>query len=62
MRSTGCGRPANYWVGLMTAELWAGLATTTDPAQDLPREKLPVLGAAVLAACDAGPVQTGSTP
>ncbi|MCY4633970.1 MAG: tannase/feruloyl esterase family alpha/beta hydrolase [Acidobacteria bacterium] len=46
------GAPANYWIGLMTAELWAGLATTRDPAQDLPREKLPLLGAAVMAACD----------
>ena len=36
----------------MTAELWAGLATTRDPGQDLPRAKLPVLGAAVMAACD----------
>ncbi len=47
------GAPANYWVGLMTGELWAGLATTKVAGQDLPREKLPVLGAAVLAACDA---------
>ena len=47
------GAPANYWIGLMTGELWAGLATTKDPAQDLPREKLPLLGAAVLDACDA---------
>jgi feruloyl esterase len=46
------GAPANYWIGLMTGELWAGLATTRDPAQDLPRAKLPVLGAAVMAACD----------
>ena len=46
------GAPANYWIGLMTAELWAGLATTRDPGQDLPRAKLPVLGAAVMAACD----------
>ena len=46
------GAPANYWIGLMTGELWSGLATTKDPAQDLPREKLPVLGAAVLDACD----------
>ena len=47
------GAPANYWVGLMTGELWAGLATTRTPGQDLPREKLPALGAAVLDACDA---------
>ncbi len=47
------GAPANYWVGLMTGELWAGLATTRTPGQDLPREKLPLLGAAVLEACDA---------
>ena len=47
------GAPANYWIGLMTGELWAGLATTKDPAQDLPREKLPLLGAVVLEACDA---------
>ena len=47
------GAPANYWLGLMTGELWAGLATTQVAGQDLPREKLPVLGAAVLAACDA---------
>ncbi|MYN65193.1 MAG: tannase/feruloyl esterase family alpha/beta hydrolase [Acidobacteria bacterium] len=46
------GAPANHWIGLMTAELWAGLATTRDPEQDLPRAKLPVLGAAVMAACD----------
>lgn len=47
------GAPANYWVGLMTGELWSGLATTREPGQNLPREKLPALGAAVLAACDA---------
>ena len=47
------GAPANYWIGLMTGELWSGLATTRDPAQDLPRAKLPVLGAAVMDACDA---------
>ena len=47
------GAPANYWIGLMTGELWAGLATTKTPGQDLPREKLPLLGAAVLEACDA---------
>jgi feruloyl esterase len=47
------GAPANYWIGLMTGELWAGLATTRTPGQDLPREKLPLLGAAVLEACDA---------
>lgn len=47
------GAPANYWLGLMTGELWAGIATTKVAGQDLPREKLPVLGAAVLAACDA---------
>ena len=47
------GAPANYWVGLMTGELWSGLATTRVPGQNLPREKLPVLGAAVLKACDA---------
>ena len=47
------GAPANYWIGLMTGELWSGLATTRDPAQDLPRAKLPALGAAVMAACDA---------
>jgi len=46
------GAPANYWIGLMTAELWAGLATTRDPEQNRPRAKLPVLGAAVMAACD----------
>lgn len=46
------GAPANYWIGLMTAELRAGLATTRDAGQDLPRAKLPVLGAAVMAACD----------
>ena len=46
------GAPANYWIGLMTGELWSGLATTRDPAQNLPRAKLPVLGAAVMAACD----------
>lgn len=47
------GAPANYWIGLMTGELWSGLATTRDPEQDLPGAKLPVLGAAVMAACDA---------
>ena len=47
------GAPANYWVGLMTGELWSGLATTRVPGQNLPREKLPVLGAAVLKTCDA---------
>ncbi len=47
------GAPGNYWIGLMTGEMWSGLATTRVPGQDLPREKLPALGAAVREACDA---------
>ena len=46
------GAPANYWTGLMAGELWSGLASLHDPASNLPDDKLPMLGAAVLAACD----------
>ena len=46
------GAPANYWTGLMAGELWSGLASLHDPAGSLPDAKLPMLGAAVLAACD----------
>jgi feruloyl esterase len=49
------GAPANYWTHLMAGQLWYGLATRTNPDTDLesPTDKLQVIHAAVLQACDA---------
>jgi len=47
------GAPANYWTHLMVGAVWVNLATLADQASYIPSEKLPAIGAAVLAACDA---------
>ncbi len=47
------GAPANYWTHLLTGAMWDVQATTLDPASYIPASKIPALGAAVLAACDA---------
>jgi feruloyl esterase len=49
------GAPANYWTHLMAGQLWYGLATRVDPASNLeaPQNKLALIHAAVLKACDA---------
>jgi feruloyl esterase len=48
------GAPANYWTHLQAAQLSFGLATHVDPASSLeqPTNKLAMLHAAVLKACD----------
>jgi feruloyl esterase len=47
------GAPANNWIHLMLGAIWVNLATLLDQASYIPAEKLPAIGAAVIAACDA---------
>lgn len=47
------GAPANYWTHLLVGAMWDVQATTLDPASYIPASKIPALGVAVLAACDA---------
>jgi Tannase and feruloyl esterase len=47
------GAPANYMTRLLAHSLWIGHATLKDPASYIPREKYPMLHAAVLETCDA---------
>ena len=47
------GAPANFWTHLLVDAMWVNLATTLDQASYIPAGKLPAIGAAVLAACDA---------
>lgn len=47
------GAPANYWTHLVSAGIWNMQATEANPASYIPAAKIPALGAAVLAACDA---------
>ena len=47
------GAPANFWTHLLTKALADGQATTLDPASYIPASKLPAIGRAVNAACDA---------
>ena len=47
------GAPANFWTHLMVDFMWVNQATTLDQASYIPASKLPAIGAAVLAACDA---------
>ncbi len=47
------GAPANFWTHLVTNAMWDARATTLDAASYIPAAKLPVISAAVLAACDA---------
>jgi len=47
------GAPANFWTHLMVDFMWVNQATMLDQASYIPFSKLPAIGAAVLAACDA---------
>jgi len=47
------GAPANFWTHLLVGAMWITQATTLDQASYIPAAKLPAIGAAVLAACDA---------
>src|SRR5271157_3861477 len=47
------GAPANFWTHLLVDAMWVNQATTLDQASYIPAGKLPAIGAAVLAACDA---------
>jgi feruloyl esterase len=47
------GAPANFWTHLLVEAMWVNQATTLDQASYIPAGKLPAIGAAVLAACDA---------
>jgi feruloyl esterase len=47
------GAPANFWTHLLVDAMWVNQATTLDQASYIPASKLPAIGAAVLAACDA---------
>jgi feruloyl esterase len=47
------GAPANFWTHLLVGAVWVTQATTLDQASYIPASKLPAIGAAVLAACDA---------
>jgi feruloyl esterase len=47
------GAPANFWTHLLVGTMWVVQATTLDQASYIPAGKLPAIGAAVLAACDA---------
>lgn len=48
------GDPANYWTHLyMGGHLWITQALENDPSGYVPSGKLPMIGAAVVAACDA---------
>jgi feruloyl esterase len=47
------GAPANFWTHLLAGTMWVVQATTLDQASYIPAGKLPAIGAAVLAACDA---------
>jgi feruloyl esterase len=47
------GAPANFWTHLMASAIWDLQATLDNPASYIPSSKLPALGKAVLAACDA---------
>jgi feruloyl esterase len=47
------GAPANFWTHLLAGALFGAQATTLDPASYIPARKLPVIAAAVNAACDA---------
>jgi feruloyl esterase len=47
------GAPANFWTHLLVDAMWVVQATTLDQPSYIPAGKLPAIGAAVLAACDA---------
>ena len=47
------GAPANFWTHLLATAVWNIQATQSDPASYIPASKIPAIGAAVVAACDA---------
>ncbi len=47
------GAPANYWTTLLSTAVADTQALTLDPASFIPPAKIPAIGAAVVAACDA---------
>ena len=47
------GAPANFWTHLLVGAMWVNQAITLDQASYIPAGKLPAIGAAVLAACNA---------
>ena len=47
------GAPANFWTGLLAEFMWVNQALLLDRASYIPAAKIPAIGAAVLAACDA---------
>ena len=46
------GAPANFWTALLAMSAWDSQALTLDPASYIPGSKMPVIAAAVVAACD----------
>ncbi len=46
------GAPANYWTALLSTAATDTQALTLDPASFIPPAKIPIISAAVLAACD----------
>jgi feruloyl esterase len=47
------GAPANYYSHLVVGGMWAVLATSLEPESYIPASKIPMIGHAVLKACDA---------
>jgi|HubBroStandDraft_6_1064221.scaffolds.fasta_scaffold05509_6 hypothetical protein len=47
------GAPANYWTHLLTTAVWNLQALQSDAASYIPASKIPAIGAAVVAVCDA---------
>ena len=47
------GAPANAWTKLLTTAVWHTRALTLDPESFIPPPKIPIIAAAVNAACDA---------
>jgi Tannase and feruloyl esterase len=47
------GAPASDWNGLLSGFVWAGQALHKDPASFIPVDRLPLIQAAALEACDA---------
>lgn len=46
------GAPANNWVPLLASGVWNTQALTLKPESFIPQSKIPMIGAAVVAACD----------
>ena len=47
------GAPAYFWTHLLTTAIWDAQATEKNPGSYIPASKIPAIGAAVIAACDA---------